>query len=145
MKKRAKKKHIPRDPMAWVKSRMPLADDQTRDLQLAYRMALQAMLTGHGNEQAFCTIAASINIALTMSERGIYEDEIQTIKSAIDALATCQQRSKRTGRWLFTGDEQKAIKAGVFTHDLQCAIATQRQTSLAILDVHARVESGAIA
>lgn len=145
MKKRAKKKHVRLDPMGWVKNRMPLADDQTRDLQLAYRMALQAMLTGHGDEQAFCTIAASMNIALTMCERGIYEDEIQTIKDAIDALATCQVRSKRTGRWLFTGPEQKAVKAGVFTHDLQCAVATQRQASLAILDVHARVEGGEIA
>ena len=145
MKKRGKKKHIPLDPMGCVTSRMPLANDQTRDLQIAYRMALQAMLTGHGDEQAFCTVAAAMNIGLTMCERGIYEDELPTIKAAIDALVSCRARVERTGKWAFNGDELTAVKAAVFVHDLQCGKATKRQAQIAIRDVHARVESGAIA
>ena len=37
-----------RDPMACITMRMPLANDQTTDLGIAYHMSLQAMLSGHG-------------------------------------------------------------------------------------------------
>jgi len=61
------KKSNPRrkiDPMGCITRRMPLADDQTRDLGIAYRVSLQAMLKGHGNEQAFSTLACALNIGL---------------------------------------------------------------------------------
>lgn len=145
MKKRANKKHKPLDPRGWIVSRMPLSQDQTDDLEMAYRMALQAMLTGHGDEQAFCTVAASLNIALLMCERGIYAEEIETIKTAIDALVSCRYRANRTGKWAYSGEEMKAVKAAVAVHDLQCEIATKRQASMAILGVRDRIESGVIA
>lgn len=70
------------DPMAWIAKRTPLADDQQRDLGIAYHASLQALLRGHGTEQTWATLACSLNIALILCEQGICAGGIETIKLA---------------------------------------------------------------
>ncbi len=133
-----------RDPMACVTRRMPLAEDQTRDLGLAYHISLQAMLNGHGSEQAWSTLACSINIALLLSEQGIEASAIQTIKLAQEALLRVRDRAQRTGKWAFDGEGIRVILAAVNIHDEQISRVTRKQITDALNEVHRRIEVGEV-
>lgn len=64
-------RRIVRDPMAGITRRLPLAADQQRDLGIAYHASLQALISGHGTEQAWATLACAYNIALLLAELGV--------------------------------------------------------------------------
>lgn len=128
--------------MDCITKRMPLADDQTRDLGIAYHISLQALLGGHGTEQAWSTLACTINIALMLSECGINPAAIDTIKRAQDALLRVRERARRTGTWAFDGDGIRAFFAAINIHDEQISRATRGQITGAIEKVHRRVMDG---
>lgn len=131
-----------RDPMACVMQRMPLADDQKRDLGIAYRMQLQAMLRGSGTEESWSTLACSLNIALILCEQGISANAIQTIQLAQDALLSCRARQFRVKKWAFNGDEAKIVMRACSIHDEQLEFATRAQVVAALKEVHHRIEIG---
>ena len=128
-----------RDPMASITRRMPLADDQQRDLGIAYRMQLQVMLRGAGTEEAWSTLTCSINIAMVLAEQGIVANAFHCIKRAQDALITCRDRSNKVGKWGFTGDEAKAVMRACAIHDEQLELATKAQVSSALNEVYRRL------
>lgn len=131
-----------RDPMACIIKRLPLADDQTRDLGIAYRISLQAMLNGRGTEQTWGTLACSLNIALLLCEYGIDAAALPTIKLARDALLRVRERAIAHGKWAFDGDGIRIILAAVNIHDEQISRATRGQVVAALAEVHRRVEIG---
>lgn len=133
-----------RDPMACITKRMPLADDQTRDLGIAYHVSLQAMLSGKGTEQAWSTLACSLNIGVILCEHGICAAALQTIQLAQDALITCRDRARKLKRWAFNGDEIKIIYRAIAIHDEQIAVATKKQVITALNEVNRRIEIGEI-
>ena len=128
-----------RDPMAAITRRMPLADDQKRDLGIAYRIQLQAMLRGAGTEEAWSTLACSINVAMVLSEHGIVANAGHCIKRSQDALILCRDRSNKVGKWGFTGDEAKAVMRACAIHDEQLELATKAQITSALNDVYRRL------
>lgn len=139
------KKHNPRrvlDPMACITRRMPLADDQTRDIGLAYHISLQAMLSGSGTEQSWSTLACSLNIALLLSEYGIEASALPTIKLAQEALLRVRDRAKQHGKWAFDGEGIRIILAAVNIHDEQISRATRGQVTSALVEVNRRVTIG---
>ena len=140
MKKRTRR--IPLNPMACITRRMPLADDQTRDIGIAYRISLQTMLQGHGTEQSWSTLACAINMALLLSEAGIYPAAIPTIKLAQEALLRVRDRAGRSGKWAFDGEGIRIILAAVNLHDEQISRATRSQVVTALAEVHRRVTIG---
>lgn len=140
MKKRNPRRLL--DPMGWVKSRMPLEDDQMRDLGIAYHVSLQAMLSGRGTEQTWSTLACVINIALLLSEAGIEPSAIQTIKLAQEALLRVRDRAGRSGKWAFDGEGIRIILAAVNLHDEQISRATRGQVTAALVEVNRRVTIG---
>lgn len=142
MKKRTQR--TIRDPMACVTRRMPLADDQTRDLGLAYHLALQALLNGNGTEQTWSTLACSINIALLLAENGIEASAIPAIKLAQEALLRVRDRAQRTGKWAFDGDGIRVTLAAVNIHDEQISLATRKQVTDALNEVHRRIDDGEV-
>ena len=142
MKKRTARKIL--DPMACVTRRMPLADDQTRDLGLAYHISLQAMLSGDGTEQTWSTLACSINIAMLLAEYGIEAAALPTIKLAQEALLRVKDRAQRTGKWAFDGDGIRIILAAVNIHDEQISLATRKQITDALREVTRRIDDGEV-
>lgn len=130
-----------RDPKAWITSRAPLADDQQRDLGVAYHASLQAMLTGHGTEQTWGTVTCALNIALTLAERGFCAGAIKTIQLAQEAMLRAQERAHRTGKWAFDGDGLRVVLAAINLHDEQIARATRDDVTAALREVHRRIES----
>lgn len=140
MKKRTYRK--PLDPMACITRRMPLPDDQQRDLGIAYHVSLDAILRGHGTELAWATLACTLNVSLILSECGIDAPALQTIKLAQEALLRVRERAQRTGKWALDGDGIRVILAAVNIHDEQISRATRSQVTEAIREVHRRIEEG---
>lgn len=131
-----------RDPMSCIRHRMPLKDDQQRDIGIAYRASLQAMLRGHGTEQAWCTLACSMNIALLLAEWGVGAGSEQLILNAQQALLRTRERAGRTGKWAFDGDGMRAVMDAANVHDDQLESATRGQIVAALVEVNRRVMMG---
>lgn len=142
MRKRATRQQ--RDPMACITRRMPLADDQQRDLGIAYHASLDALMRGHGTEQAWATLACAYNIALLLAEQGIMPFTLPVIKLAQQALLRTRERGQRTGKWGFDGDGLRLVMAVSVIHDEQISLATRSQIVAAIKAVRQRVEEGEV-
>lgn len=82
----------------------PLAEDQQRDLSLAYRCAFQALRMGAGTEETANTVACALNIAMVLAERGSYCLHMEEIKAAQAGLMRCKERAARLGRWALDGE-----------------------------------------
>lgn len=132
---------IVRDPMAWITKAMPLGGDQLRDLGIAYHASLQAMLRGNGTEQAWRTLACSLNIALLLCEQGHCAGAIDTIKLAQQALMSSRARAQKFKRWAFNGDEAHQVMTACNLHDEQLSRCTRKQITDALREVHRRVEA----
>jgi len=128
--------------MACITRRMPLAEDQQRDICIAYRASLQALLRGHGTEQAWSTLACSFNIALILAEQGIAAATIPTIKLAQEALLRVQKRALLRGKWAFDSEGIRVVLAAANIHDEQLEIAARGQIVAALNEVHRRIEEG---
>lgn len=131
-----------RDPKGCIVQRTPLANDQQRDLGIAYRASLQAMLRGHGTEQAWSTLACSFNIALLLAEQGISANTIETIKLAQEAMLRTRERAQRTHSWAFDGDGARVVMAAANIHDEQLEFASRGQIVAAIKEVYRRIAIG---
>lgn len=132
------------DPFEWIRKRMPLADDQQRDIGIAYHISLQALLSGAGDEQAWSTLACSINTSLLLCERGYYATAIETIKLAQTALMSCKIRAEKLGKWGFNGTEARLIMAACNIHDEQLGQCTRDDITSALQEVHRRIEVGEV-
>lgn len=138
------RKHTPRkvhDPMRYINNRITLANDQARDLGIAYHASLQAMLTGHGTEQAWSTLACSINIALVLAEKGLGKDSVEIFKAAQTALIESRNRASKLGKWGFDGSGMQQVKTAFAWHDEQIRIATKGQIVDSLKEVRRRIEA----
>ena len=133
-----------RDPMACITRRMPIACDQQRDLGITYHASLQALLLGYGTEQAWATLACTVNLAMLLAEAGICAAALPGILLAQQALLRARERALRTGTWALDGDGIRATLSAVNAHDEQISRATRAQITAAINAVHRRVEEGEI-
>jgi hypothetical protein len=140
MRKHTKRKTC--DPMFWINKRLPISQDQQRDLGIAYHVSLQALLSGRGTEQAWATLACALNVALILCEQGVAESYLTTIQRAQDALLLTRERAQRVNRWAFSGDEARAVMRACAIHDEQISRATRGQIVSALEEVHRRVEIG---
>lgn len=135
-----------RDPMAWINKRMPLASDQTRDIGLAYHVALDAMMSSHANESAWSTLACSLNVALLLAEQGIYPEAEAVIKLAQEAMIQVRRHAQATGEWRINlaHHHKQALLAAINAHDEQCGSCTKGQIAEALREVHRRIEIGEV-
>lgn len=141
-RKATKRRHY--DPMGYINKRLPLSTDQQTDLGIAYHASLQGLLTGHGTEQAWSTVACALNVSLLLAECGICAPAIQTIKLAQEALMRSHERAQRTSKWALDGDGIRVIQAALNIHDEQNSRATKGQITEAMREVHRRVEQGEV-
>lgn len=128
------------------RSRAQLADDQTRDLAIAYRMALTGMITGHGTEQMWSTLACALNIAVLLAEAGVhpghtYAQAIQIIKDAQIGMMRAANYAHDGGGWKL-GTNRLSIECAFRLHDGQIEEASKGQIVCALEEVHRRVTIG---
>ena len=135
-----------RDPMGCINKRMKLPADQSRDLGIAYHVALDALMSEHANESAWSTLACSINVALLLAEQNIYAEAEPIIKVAQEALMRIKARAEATNDWRMNlaYHHKQAILAAFNAHDLQCSMCTKAQLSDALREVHRRVSIGEV-
>ena len=131
--------------MAWINKRIPLADDQQRDIGIAYHASLASILRGHGTEQTWSTLSVALNIAIMLTEQGFCAGQTETIRTAQNAMTACRARAERHNKYGFTGDEARAVMAACNIHDEQINLASKDQITQAIRTVHQRIHAGEIA
>ena len=140
MRKSSKRKV--RDPMAYIHAHTTLAQDQQRDIGIAYHSSLHAMLRGHGTEQTWSTVSCALNIALMLAEQGILPEALDTIKQAQNALVRSRARASKFGTWAFDGEGIRDVLAAANYYDEQLEISKRSQVIQAIKEVHRRIDIG---
>lgn len=88
-------------------------------LALRNHTALLLLEQGKGGKEQWDLIVGAINIANVMCEQGIGDEFRATTIAARDALLEVGKRALKTGRFLFKGDELKAVRAALECHDAQ--------------------------
>lgn len=141
------------DPNKWLRRTIanhgarveasPLTDSQQRDLGLAYHLSFQQMLNG-GNEAAWHSLAATLNVCLILCERGFGAEFEPEIKAGMRALMRTKYRQQETGSWALNGNGITAIRRVLEIHDAQIEIAERGEIRAAINEVYARVMAGDI-
>jgi len=102
--------------------------EHDRNLKLIPHQELVELREGRGTETSWHTITARLNFGGVLAmQHEFSEDPKPMIKAALGAMQTLKARHESTGRYVLTGDELKAIGAGLtMTDDLQDA-TTRRQ------------------
>ena len=98
-------------------------------LQLIPHQELDALLRGVANETAFHTLAARINVG-SIAVRWHWPDNEQAMAvmdAALAALVSLGERGHKIGKWGVSGDEFKAIGAGLNLTDEAQKNLTRRQ------------------
>lgn len=99
-----------------------LSGDHMAHLQrllAANHQAMAAMVEGRGNRDTFDALAGAINIGKVMCSQGIGSEFFPEMLAAHGALVAMGVRAMKTGRFLFIGDELKAMNEGIACHDAQ--------------------------
>jgi len=104
-------------------------------------MALRALETGFGTEQAWATCACALNIALILAEQGVVPQALSAIKSALDSLIIIRDIALNTEEWS-VGSHRFVLNCAFGLHDEQIEVASKGQIVFALEQVHARIESG---
>jgi hypothetical protein len=102
--------------------------EQNRNLKLIPHQELAEIREGRGTETSWHTVTARLNFGSVLAMRHEFsEDPKPVMRAALDAVRALKARHESSGRYVLTGDELRAIGAGLtMTDDLQDA-TTRRQ------------------
>jgi hypothetical protein len=114
-------------------------DDQV-DLNIAYWLAMNTMLTGASTEQDWSVVVCALNIALILTERGLGAEFEPYMVKALTGAFRAKIRGDRTGVWRFDGEAINDIRAALEIHDEQVKIANRLELREAILEVYRRID-----
>lgn len=86
--------------------------------------ALTEITQGRGNRDQIDILIAAMNMCEAYAIHGKGIDWLQEIGQAQDALFNMAKRGLDKGRFLFTGEEMKAMNLGMDIHDAQLEAST---------------------
>lgn len=102
--------------------------EDTRTLKLMPHTELAAIREGKGNEDSYWTIVDRLNWASTLASMVQFsEPPGPTINAALDAMMALHARFKQHGRFVFAGDELKAVGDGLTLADDMHDATSRRQ------------------
>ena len=135
-----------RDPWDSINKRTTLVKSQSTDLGIAIFAALDAIVSGRGNELQWSTLASAVNVSLLLAERGICSESLSIIKLAQDGLIMIKRRYELHGDWRMNISHhiRQSIIAAIKIYDEQCRIATRAELSNALREIYRRVQEGEI-
>lgn len=122
-----------------MRNRMPLADDQTRDMGIAFHIAYDLMRDGRGDEEQWSTLACMIDIAVTLAQQGTGSEHLDELRAALDGIHRAKVRGDATGKWAFDGDALRAMETALAIHDAQLAVTTVGEALNAIAEVERQI------
>lgn len=129
MRKRSKykPKGVRLDAVNWVLAGLkPIAEvgDALVTLKAKNHSALTEVTQGRGNRDQVDVLIAAMNMCEAYAVHGKGIDWLSEIRQAQDALFNMGKRGLDKGRFLFTGEEMKAMNLGMDIHDAQLEEST---------------------
>ena len=121
---------------------VPLREDQTTDLGLAYWLSLEQLTKGDANEEAWSCVVCSLNIGMALCEAGIGDGYEPWLVKALDGAFRAKIRSARTGNFRLDGEAITAITDALHVHDDQMKVATRAEVTQAMNTVRRRIDEG---
>lgn len=125
-KLRKKSKYKPKgvriDAVSWVLAGLkPISDvgDALITLKAKNHSALTEITQGRGNRDQIDVLIAAMNMCEAYAVHGKGVDWLQEINQAQNAVFSMAQRGLEKGRFLFTGEEMKAVNLAMEIHDEQ--------------------------
>lgn len=140
---RKRSKYRPRqkidDPVAFVLSGFKRIDDAAGDIISTVRvrnhLAIAQLLKGQGTRSDMGDIMMAFRIMHELANLGLGKDWWPEILAAQAAVESLRVRGESKGdRFLFTGEELKAVNLGMEIHDAQldaCTVAQMEQATKA--------------
>jgi hypothetical protein len=141
-------KQIEAAKVAELRERMkqPLDTDQKQSINIAYRIAFDALASGTGQEGDWHVVVCALNIAVVLCERDIGKEFEADIIAAMDAIFRVQMGQQKTGKWaldpIANVSDCRAIEHAFDVHEAQVEIATHAELASALGEVHRRMELG---
>jgi hypothetical protein len=145
MRKRGAKIKHGRSVSPWIAlatAHDDLSKDQATDLGLAYWIAFKKVTSGQGVEQDLHTLAASVNIAVVLCERGIGAEFLEAIKRGQDAVIEAMERFAKHRKVGMSGPAQGALREALEIHDAQIEQTKVGDMRVAIAVIMARISNG---
>lgn len=124
MKKRSKykPKGVRVDAVNWVIAGLkPISEigDALITLKAKNHSALAEITQGRGNREQIDVLIAAMNMCEAYAVHGKGIDWLPEINQAQEAVFTMGKRGLEKGRFLFTGEEMKAVNLAMDVHDEQ--------------------------
>lgn len=124
MRKRSKykPKGVRLDAVNWVLAGLkPISQvgDALITLKAKNHSALTEITQGRGNRDQIDVLIAAMNMCEAYAVHGKGKDWMPEIRQAQDALFNMGKRGLKKSRFLFTGEEMKAMNLGMDIHDAQ--------------------------
>ena len=126
-KSKYKPKGVRLDAVNWVLAGLkPIAEvgDALVTLKAKNHSALTEVTQGRGNRDQVDVLIAAMNMCEAYAVHGKGIDWLPEIRQAQDALFNMGKRGLNKGRFLFTGEEMKAMNLGMDIHDAQLEEST---------------------
>lgn len=111
-------------------------------LRLRNHAAMASMTAGTGTSEDWDLLSGAINMAMVMCEQGIGNEFRDTCRAGRAAIIQCGQRAHKTGRFLFTGDELRAMNEAMDCHDAQVTNVRSIDIDRASAEVVRRLKHG---
>jgi hypothetical protein len=140
MRKRSnyKPKGVRLDNMSWIRAGFKPVGSVPKagvHLKLANVAAMDAIILGHGTGDHSHTMREAFDMAVCLPRinKKLGHDWLPELRAAKDAAYAAHDRGERTGRFLFTGPEMQAIKAGMEIHTQQLEECTVQEMERALV------------
>lgn len=143
--KKPRKAHRPRpiiqNPLAYMAL---IPEDFRAAMIVENQKCLQLMLDGHGGVPEWETIRRALNAAVALCVEVYAGQELDVIRLGANAHAQCAVRAKRTGRWLYSGEERAPVVDAIEVHTQQLNLTTVVEINRAIRRVDYMLRNGQI-
>lgn len=146
MKKRTKKyrpRQVSINPLSEIFGGM--SDTHQPHLQrllVVNSLALQAIVQGRGTRDDWDKLVGAVNIGNVMCEMGIGNEFREAMIAGRDALCEVGKRYMRSERFVFTGDELKAVNEAMACHTAQLENVRAVDVDRAAAEVIRRIQYG---
>lgn len=136
-------KEVVQNPLNYVFGGLKRIDaEHLQTRKIKNHKALADMATGCGNRAAFDLIVGLINMANIMCELGTGDQYRAEMLAARDTMMIVRERYFEIGRFVFKGDELKAMTLALEIHDAQLEASRVIDVERAADEVVRRVRLG---
>jgi hypothetical protein len=122
-------------------ARMPIREDAKRDIEIAAHIAFDRLLKGADKDSLY-VLASTLDVAHELAIQGVGTEYLADVEAGMAAIVRAKKHGDRTGVWVLTGGDARAVSTSLAVHDAQLEIASRELVIDTINIVTARVEGG---